>query len=137
MGIFFRNYGRLVCGFVILALAVPLALANLVSPAQGQHPLAIQEVKSGGKSAVILVLPEGIAPEERKRLIDDVTAGLAARADSLSLADLLAWERRIEAVREWPLDAPMLTRFALYAAIPLGSWLGSAVVERWLGVVLD
>ncbi len=80
MGIVFRNYGRFVCGFTVLALAVPLVLANLVNPAHGQSPFAIQEVRTGGKSAVILVLPEGMAPEERKRLIDDVTAGLGGGA---------------------------------------------------------
>jgi predicted MFS family arabinose efflux permease len=27
-------------------------------------------------------------------------------------------------------DAPTLTRFFLYIAIPLGSWIGGALVER-------
>jgi hypothetical protein len=33
-------------------------------------------------------------------------------------------------VRERPIDAPTLRRFALYLAIPLGSWFGGALVER-------
>jgi hypothetical protein len=40
-------------------------------------------------------------------------------------------------VREWPFDAPTLTRFFLYVAIPLGSWVGGALVERLLGAALD
>ena len=40
-------------------------------------------------------------------------------------------------VREWPFDAPSMLRFALYLAIPLGSWLGGAFVERLLGAALD
>jgi hypothetical protein len=40
------------------------------------------------------------------------------------LPGLLAFEKRIEFVREWPFDAPTLTRFFLYIAIPLGSWVG-------------
>jgi len=35
-----------------------------------------------------------------------------------------------------PFDAAMRARFLLYAAIPLGSWLGGALVERLLGSVL-
>jgi hypothetical protein len=53
------------------------------------------------------------------------------------LLGLLAFEKRIESVREWPFDAPTLTRFFLYVAIPLGSWIGGALIERLLGTVLD
>jgi predicted MFS family arabinose efflux permease len=40
-------------------------------------------------------------------------------------------------VREWPVDASTLTRFALYLAIPVGSWLGGALVERLVNALLD
>lgn len=40
-------------------------------------------------------------------------------------------------MREWPFDAPTLARFLLYVAIPLGSWIGGALVERLLGAALD
>jgi hypothetical protein len=56
---------------------------------------------------------------------------------SLGLADLLAYRSFLESVREWPFDAPSMLRFALYLAIPLGSWLGGAFVERLLGAALD
>ena len=49
----------------------------------------------------------------------------------------LAWEARIESVREWPFDTPTLVRFALFLLIPLGSWLGGAVVERVVDLVLE
>ena len=62
---------------------------------------------------------------------------IAGRAGTLSLADLLAYRSFVESVREWPFDAPTRLRFALYLAIPVGSWLGGAFVERLLGVVLD
>ena len=75
-----RHRRRLACGWKVLALAVPLAVANLGGPAHAQSPLVVQEVETGGKSAVILVLPQGISPQERKRLIDDVTAGLGGGA---------------------------------------------------------
>jgi hypothetical protein len=53
------------------------------------------------------------------------------------LPGLLAYKHEIESVREWPFDAPTLTRFFLYVAIPLGSWVGGALVERLLGAALD
>lgn len=52
------------------------------------------------------------------------------------IADLVAWEHRIEGVHEWPLDTPTLLRFALYAGIGLGSWVGGALVERALDLAL-
>jgi hypothetical protein len=55
----------------------------------------------------------------------------------LGLSDLLAYRNLLESVREWPFDAPSMLRFALYLAIPLGSWLGGAFVERLLGAALD
>lgn len=52
-------------------------------------------------------------------------------------ADLLAYRAYVESIREWPFDAPTLLRFALFVAIPVGSWLGGALVERWLTTLLD
>jgi hypothetical protein len=53
-----------------------------------------------------------------------------------TLADLVAWRGVVTAVPEWPLDAPTLRRFVLYLAIPIGSWLGGAFVERVVDLVL-
>ena len=60
---------------------------------------------------------------------------VAARQERLSLADLLAYQERIESLREWPMDARAFRRFGLYMLIPLGSWLGSALVERGLDLL--
>jgi hypothetical protein len=64
-------------------------------------------------------------------------SAIALRADTVTLADLLAYRASVQAVHEWPFDAPTLLRFALYLAIPIGSWLGGAMVERLLGAALD
>ena len=58
--------------------------------------------------------------------------GLADR-----IANLLAYEARIERVHEWPFDAPTVARALLYAALGIGSWSGAALVERLLGSILD
>jgi hypothetical protein len=60
-----------------------------------------------------------------------------ARWADFSLADLTAWEQRLEHVRTWPVDATIVLRFGLYVSIGLGSWIGAALVERALGAALD
>lgn len=56
---------------------------------------------------------------------------------SQRLPGLLAYEARVERVRDWPFDLPVLLRFGLYVLILLGSWVAAALVERLLGAALD
>jgi hypothetical protein len=63
-------------------------------------------------------------------------SAIAGRASAPSLADLIAYRGWVESRPEWPFDTGMRLRFALYLAIPLGSWLGGALVERLLTAVL-
>tara|TARA_R110000868_G_scaffold171997_3_gene407775 strand:+ start:4112 stop:5113 length:1002 start_codon:yes stop_codon:yes gene_type:complete len=78
---------------------------------------------------------------ELKRLRADVSHArevfaLDKSANASShLTALLTLEARIENVREWPLDLSTIVRFAFYLALPLGSWLGGALVERGLDLV--
>ena len=51
-------------------------------------------------------------------------------------ADLAAYETRIASIATWPFDLSTLVRFALYVALGLGSWLGAAVVERFVDAVV-
>lgn len=46
------------------------------------------------------------------------------------LADLLAYEARISAAREWPIDTSTVLRFAFYMTLGLGSWVGAGVVQH-------
>jgi hypothetical protein len=62
---------------------------------------------------------------------------VAGRAATASLADLLAYERRIRGVPTWPFDTASWLRVALLLALPVGSWLGGAIVERLLALLLD
>ena len=64
-------------------------------------------------------------------------AGGVAAEQAAVLQGLLAYEARIESVREWPYDPPTLIRFVVFALIATGSWLGGALVERALSAVLD
>ncbi len=62
---------------------------------------------------------------------------LAAQAETLSLADLLAYRDTITAVREGPVRSTTFGRVFLLLLIPVASWVGGALVERVIGKVLD
>jgi hypothetical protein len=52
------------------------------------------------------------------------------------LSDLLAWEARVQAVREWPIESSTFARLLLFVALGMGSWLGAALVDQMLGRAL-
>ena len=53
------------------------------------------------------------------------------------MADLIMYKQEIERVSTWAFTTSTVSRFALYVSLGVGSWLGAAFVERWLGTVLD
>ncbi len=59
-----------------------------------------------------------------------------AAGPSTQLADLVAYRGVVESVSEWPFDASTFVRLLLYSAIPVGSWLGGAMVERAIDALL-
>lgn len=77
----------------------------------------------------------------RKAMRGDESAlrktAIAGRPEGVSLADLVAYEKRVEGIREWPFDGSNLARLAIYMLIPLGSWAGGALVERGIDALLD
>lgn len=54
-----------------------------------------------------------------------------------SITEITSYKALVEGIRNWPFDNPTLVRFTLYLLIPLGSWLGGAVVERSLDFFLS
>lgn len=59
-----------------------------------------------------------------------------APRDDARLVTLLTLRAQAEGAREWPFDLGTLGRFGLYAAIGVGSWLGGALAERLLDLLL-
>lgn len=114
-------------GAVIVG-TVGVGTAAFVLPMRGIHR-RIRSAKSAELQRVRAEIRTARAP---------VLEG-AERADAaaLRLPALLAYEARIEQVREWPFDAPTLARFSLLVIVAVGSWLGGAIVERLLGLALE
>jgi hypothetical protein len=107
--------------FLLVASLATLLLAaiSLLMPVRGVHDAIARE-----------------KARELARVNDKIRAALSSSGALPSLADWIAYRGLIESVREWPIDAPTLRRFALYLAIPLGSWLGGALVERTVDALL-
>ena len=60
-----------------------------------------------------------------------------ATMEDARLANLIAYRGLIDGVSEWPFNLSTLLRTALIVALGVGSWLGGALVERLLNVVLQ
>jgi len=63
-------------------------------------------------------------------------ARIAGEEARTSLADLIMYKQEIERVSTWAFTTSTVFRFALYVSLGVGSWLGAAFVERWLGTLL-
>jgi len=107
---------------IIMLLTLSLAAASLLIPVRG-----VQQAIAREKSRELARINEEI-----RRALDG-----SSRASQPGLADWVAYRGLVESVREWPVDAPTLRRFALYLAIPIGSWFGGALVERMVDSLLD
>ena len=107
---------------------------------------AITLVCLGFGSAALLLPTQGV----RRRLVEAKERELAAvhaalRGDEAALSrsllarrrerpgvsDLVAWARYVSELSTSPFTQASRLRFVLYLALPLGSWLGGALVE-WL-----
>jgi hypothetical protein len=118
-------------GLVIARLWLGTALiatASFVLPVRGVH----QRIQADKRAELDCV--QAAIRGDRAGLSE---SRIASHAEALSLADLLAYEARINGVREWPFDASTFVRLSLYLMIPLASWAGGALVERFIDSLLD
>jgi hypothetical protein len=72
--------------------------------------------------------------ESLKRSRDSMKSGADQKP---TFAEITAYQNVIENIRNWPFDSSTLLKFTLYLLIPLGSWLGGALVERGLDFILS
>jgi len=108
-----------------LLAGVGVAVAALLLPSRRLHRM-IQDEKRRELDRL---------RAELHRVRDDMLAGRSN--EDGRLADLLGYRTYIEQIRDWPFDNPTVLRFLLYLLIPIGSWLGGAVVERMVSNLLD
>jgi hypothetical protein len=96
--------------------------------------------------AVVILPAMGIRRryiEEKSRQLEKVRARIADRSaavvdgnftsESSNLPELVSWEQRLEQAKVWPYDMTIYLRVFLYAGIGLSSWVGAALVERFMG----
>lgn len=123
-----RAVSKLDVLILFLLISCGVGLSALLLPMRGAH------VRMRAAKQAELARVRAAIRSERQALWQP---NEAAAPGGSRLSQLLAYEARVERVREWPFDTPTLLRFSLYLALPLGSWLGGAIVERLLGAVLD
>ncbi len=112
----------------VLVLTVGFGIASLLGPSWGVHA----RLRAEKRAELAWVRAEIARAAEALR---NPEHGDTARA--AQLPSLVAWEARVSAAPEWPIDTRTQLRFALFLLVPLGSWLGGALAERvldhWLG----
>ena len=115
-------------GLVVGVIAVTLALGfiSLLLPSRGVH----ESLRAAKQDELMRVRVE--IAQARAALFDPRGNG----AEIARMPALLAWEARVEQLSVWPFDAPTLVRFALFLLVPLGSWLGGALVDRAVDAAL-
>ncbi len=121
--------GALGASALVVLATVLVGAISLFFPVRGLHH-RIREAKRRE-----LELVNERVRRERARILE--SDGPDAGAASDKLPGLVAYKQFVESVSEWPIDTSTLLRFGLYLGLPIGSWLGGALVERLLDVVLD
>lgn len=112
---------------VSMALVGAVGASTVLLPVRGVHR-AIRAAKNAELIAV-----RGAITRARNAAID---GGAEGAEDAMRLGGLLSLEARIASVGEWPFDLGTLVRFALFLALPLGSWIAGALVEWVISRVL-
>jgi hypothetical protein len=113
------DQGPAVLMWVVLTL--PLAIVGLLLPLRGAHR-RIREIKEA----------ELEWTREQIRRVSTAAYKLSTPESPGQLADLYAYLRFIDGVREWPIENSAFVQVALYLAIPMVSWLGSLLIENLL-----
>lgn len=101
-----------------------ITLISFIMPLRAIHGRMVAEKQSGIQRA-------GAAIAQARLALDQGDANAAAR-----LSAELAWRGALQHAHEWPLDLGTVTRLLLYLGIPIGGWIGSALVEQGLDKVL-
>lgn len=108
-------------------IVMPCGLALVLLPMWSVHRRLASE-----KAMELSRIQEALAGNRRALL----RSPIARDAEGLSVTSLVLYREMISGLREWPVDAAAVARIAGYVVIPLLAWVGAALVERWVDVVL-
>lgn len=112
---------------VTMAIVGAVGAFSVLLPVRGAHR-AIR----AAKGAELRAVRAAITRTRAAALAGDA----GATEPAMRLGGLLAFEARIADVGEWPFDLGTFVRFGLFLALPLGSWIAGALVERLVSLVL-
>jgi hypothetical protein len=121
-----RGFAEIVAALAVSAVVI--ATTAFLLPVRGVHARIVAEKERELARVRAAIRGDDAALE---------SSGLQAWRGRATAADLIAYEARIEAVREWPFDVSTVLRFATFLLLPLGSWLGGALVEHVVSRILD
>jgi hypothetical protein len=112
---------------VSMAIVGVVGAFTVLLPVRGAHR-AIRAAKNAELRAVRAAIARARTAA--------IAGGTEAAEDAMRLGGLLAFEARIAGVAEWPFDFGTFVRFAMFLALPLGSWIAAALVEWVVSRVL-
>lgn len=111
---------------LVIMATLGLGVVALILPSRGLHVCLRDR-----KREELARIREAIASERTGLFSADEGSSPVSRMPAL-----LAYEARIEGVREWPFDTSTFRRFGFFLLIPLVSWIGGALVERVVDAAL-
>jgi len=109
-----------------LATLTSFALAAFLLPLLGPHA-RLRAAKQAERARVRAAI---------RVARDRVLARDAGELGGGRLGDLVAYEARVDAASEWPIETSTLLRFAFYLALGLGSWVGAGLVQHFVETAL-
>ncbi len=114
----------------VLPVAVfALATIALIAPTMGARRSIVV-----AKTRELALIRDAIRFERAQIL---APRGLVLPMPESRLAHLIQYDGFVRGVREWPFDLSTIWRSLLFILLGAGSWLGGALAERLLNVVLD
>ena len=113
---------------------LPIAILVLVSMALVAPTFGVHRSIAIAKTSELALVAKAIQAERDRAL---APRHADSPPEDARLSNLIQYHAFLKSLREWPFDLSIVARSALLVVVGAGSWLGGAIVERLLGVLLD
>jgi hypothetical protein len=121
--LFFVGHNMNLLTLAVLLLAAAMGIWIFVRPMERVH----RRIRAAKQAELEIVRRQ--IQEARGAAVHDSQA-------AITLQGLLAFEARIERVRDWPFDQPTVLRVAAYVLIPAIPWFGQAIASYFVSNVV-